>query len=136
LYPQVIWIEKTVYATGAPKPVGPYSQAVEAGAFIFVSGQLPIEPETGQIITGGTRAQTARIMENIRAILKASGCDFNDVLQCTVCLASMASFKDFNAEYERYFTKDFPARVTVGAELMQGVLVEISVVACKRRRLP
>ncbi|MEM2098744.1 MAG: Rid family detoxifying hydrolase [Candidatus Bathyarchaeia archaeon] len=113
----------------APKPIGPYSQAVKAGKFLFVSGQVAIDPKEGKIIAKTVREQTARAIENIRAILQAAGYELNDVIQSTVYLASMDLFSEFNIEYAKYFSKDFPARATAGVKLMSNALVEISVVA-------
>jgi 2-iminobutanoate/2-iminopropanoate deaminase len=123
---------KTIINTiNAPKPVGPYSQAVKAGKFLFISGQLAIDPKEGKIIAPDIRAQTAKIMENIKAILEVADFDLVDVVQTNIYLSSMALFSDFNNTYAKYFDKDFPARATVGIQLMPGALVEISAVAYK-----
>jgi 2-iminobutanoate/2-iminopropanoate deaminase len=113
----------------APLPMGPYCQAVKAGNFLFISGQLAIDPAEGRIVSANVRDQTRRVLENIEAILVAAGFSFGDVVQMNVCLSSMDSFKEFNVEYAKYFGKVFPARVTVGTELVQGALVEISAIA-------
>jgi 2-iminobutanoate/2-iminopropanoate deaminase len=120
-----------INAVNAPKPVGPYSQAVKAGKFLFISGQLAIDPKEGKIVASDIKAQTARVMENIKAILEAAGYSLSDVVQTNVYLSSMTLFRDFNSTYAEYFDKDYPARATVGVELMPGALVEISVVAYK-----
>ena len=120
-----------VYTTKAPKPLGPYSQAVQAGKFLFISGQLPIDPKEGKIITLTIKLQTRQVMENIKAILEAADYTFGNVVQATVYLTSMALFDEFNKEYARYFSDEFPARVALGAELKAGALVEISIVAYK-----
>ena len=123
---------KTVIKTeNAPEPVGPYSQALHVGKFLFVSGQVAIDPKAGRIVATGIREQTVRVMENIKAILQAAGYRLSDVVQSNVYLSSMKLFKEFNNEYAKYFSEVFPARATVGIELMPGALVEISVVACK-----
>ncbi len=124
-------MKKVVQAENAPAPVGPYSQALQAGKFLFVSGQVAIDPKEGRIVAGGIREQTVRVMENIKAILQAAGYSLSDVVQFNVYLSSMKLFSEFNNEYAKYFDKAFPARATVGVELMAGALVEISVVAYK-----
>jgi 2-iminobutanoate/2-iminopropanoate deaminase len=115
----------------APVPVGSYSQAVKAGKFLFVSGQLAIDPAEGKLIPEGIKDQTRRALENMRAILNAAGYGLEDVVQTNVYLSSMSLFKEFNSEYSKHFDKNFPARVTVGTELLQGALIEISAIAYK-----
>jgi 2-iminobutanoate/2-iminopropanoate deaminase len=124
-------LKRTVYATDAPKPIGPYSQGVVAGNFLFVSGQLAIDPKENKIVAKDISSQTRQVMVNIAAILKAADLSLKDVVQTTVYLSSMSLFEDFNWEYTKYFQNDFPARATVGAELKSGALVEVSVVAYK-----
>jgi 2-iminobutanoate/2-iminopropanoate deaminase len=124
-------MKKIIKSPDAPKPVGPYSQAVQAGKFLFVSGQLAINPKENKISVGDVKAQTRQVMENIKAILQAADYGLNDVVQSNVYLSSMMLFGDFNAEYSKYFDKQPPARVTVGIELMPNALVEISVIAYK-----
>lgn len=124
-------MKKIVNTENAPKPAGPYSQAVQAGKFLFVSGQLAIDPKEGKIVATDIKAQTARVMENIKAVLQAAGYQLSDIIQANVYLASMKLFSEFNTEYAKYFAKEFPARATVGVELVPNALVEISVVACK-----
>jgi 2-iminobutanoate/2-iminopropanoate deaminase len=120
-----------MFSEKAPKPIGPYSQAIAAGKFLFVSGQLAIDPKEGKITTKTVSLQTKQVMENIRAILEAAGYSLKDVVSANVYLSSMASFNEFNLEYAKYFEADFPARATVGAELRADALVEVSVVAYK-----
>ncbi len=115
----------------APNPLGPYSQAVQAGNFLFVSGQLAINPKDGKIIDADIELQTYQVMENVKAILEAAGYSLKDVVQSTVYLSSMSLFEEFNREYAKFFEGDFPARATVGVDLKLGALVEVSVVACK-----
>jgi 2-iminobutanoate/2-iminopropanoate deaminase len=115
----------------APKPAGPYSQAIKAGKFLFVSGQIAIDPKEGKIVSAEIRGQTVRVMENIKAILQAASYNLSDVIQSNVYLSSMTLFSEFNSLYSEYFEKDFPTRATVGVELMPSALVEISVVAYK-----
>jgi 2-iminobutanoate/2-iminopropanoate deaminase len=124
-------MKKIIRAENAPEPVGPYSQAVRVDKFLFVSGQVAIDPEAGRIVADGIKEQTVRVMENIKAVLEAAGYSFNNVIQSNVYLSSMKLFSEFNSEYSKYFEKEFPARVTVGIELMPEALVEISVVAYK-----
>jgi 2-iminobutanoate/2-iminopropanoate deaminase len=124
-------MRKVIKTEKAPEPVGPYSQALKVGGFLFVSGQVAIDPEKGGLVAGGIRAQTARVMENIQAVLQAASYNLGDVVQSNVYLSSMALFREFNDEYSKYFDKGFPARATVGIELMRGALVEISVIAYK-----
>ena len=124
-------MKKVIFSQNAPKPLGPYSQAVQAGKFLFVSGQLSINPNEGKIVAEDIEGQTSQVMDNIDAILQAAGYSLKDAVQCTVYLASMKLFEGFNREYAKYFEGEFPARTTVGAELKAGVLVEVSVVAYK-----
>ena len=122
---------KKVTSHNVPKPVGPYSQAVQAGNFLFISGQLAIDPKEGKLIVENIRLQTHQVMENIKAILETAGCSLEDVVQSTVYLSSMLLFEEFNREYAKYFESDFPARATVGIELKSGALVEVSVIVYK-----
>jgi 2-iminobutanoate/2-iminopropanoate deaminase len=124
-------MKKVVYSQNAPKPLGPYSQAVQAGNFLFVSGQLAIDSKEGKIIAKDVTMQTRQVMENIKAILEPEGYSLKDVVQSTVYLSSMLLFEDFNREYAKYFETDFPARSTVATGLKTGALVEVSVVAYK-----
>jgi 2-iminobutanoate/2-iminopropanoate deaminase len=124
-------MKKIIQTKNAPEPVGPYSQAVRVDKFLFVSGQVAIDPKEGKIVAGGIREQTAKVMENIKAILQAAGYTLSDVVQSNVYLSSMALFSEFNKEYAKYFNKQYPTRATVGIELMPGALVEISAIAYK-----
>jgi 2-iminobutanoate/2-iminopropanoate deaminase len=124
-------MKKVIQTENAPEPSGPYSQALQAGKFLFVSGQVAIDPEEGRIVATGIKEQTVRVMENIKAILQAASYNLSDVVQSKVYLSSMALFSEFNNGYGRYFDKVFPTRATVGIELMPDALVEISVVAYK-----
>ena len=124
-------MKKVIFSQNAPKPLGPYSQAIQAGKFLFVSGQLAINPTTGKIVAKDIEGQTRQVMDNINAILQAADYSLKNVVQSTVYLASMKLFESFNREYAKYFEDKFPARATVSAELNAGVLVEVSVVAYK-----
>ena len=115
----------------APKAVGPYSQAVEVGGTLYISGQLPIDPATGKMAEG-IEAQTARSLDNIRAILEEAGYTLDDVVKSTVLLANIGDFAAMNGVYAKYYTKDMPARVCYEvANLPMGALVEIETIALK-----
>ncbi len=124
-------MKKPVFTENAPKPLGPYSQAVRADKFLFVSGQLAIDPKEGKIIASDIKGQTIQVLENIKAILTAANYNLSDIVQANVYLSSMALFSQFNSTYATYFEKDFPARATVGIELTPGALIEISIIAYK-----
>ncbi len=115
----------------APLPIGPYNQAVKAGNFLFVSGQIPLHPDTGELVAGDIKAETQRVMENIGAILEAAGTDFNAVVKSTIYLTDMNNFSIVNEVYGGFFDEPTaPARETVQvAALPKNVNVEISVVA-------
>lgn len=124
-------MKKTIVSNGAPAAIGPYSQAVELNGTVFVSGQLPVNPATGEM-PQGIEAQTRRALENIGAILEAAGLTYNDVVKTTVLLADMADFAAMNAVYAEFFTQDKPARVCFqAAALPKNALVEIDAVAGK-----
>lgn len=117
-----------------PKPVGPYSQAVVEGDFIFVAGQGPIHPGTGSLELGDARSETKRVFENIQAILEAAGSSLDHVVKCNVYLRDINDFAAMNEVYGTYFTKPFPARTTIQAgALPGGIAVEIECVARKAR---
>ena len=114
----------------APAAIGPYSQAIKVGNLLFVSGQIPIDPETGTVIIGGIEAATHRVMKNIEAILEEAGFSFDQVVKTTIFIKSMDDFTKINAVYASYFTGKFPARETVEvSRLPKDVEVEISVIA-------
>ena len=123
---------KIASTTAAPKAVGPYSQAVWAGDFLFCAGQIPLDPTTGNLVAGGVVEQTVRVLENIRGVLESQDLDFAHVIKTTVFLADMNHFVAMNEIYAKYFTSDFPARSTVQvARLPKDALVEIEVVAAR-----
>jgi 2-iminobutanoate/2-iminopropanoate deaminase len=125
-------VKKTISTSDAPKAIGPYSQAVSANGFIFLSGQKPLDPESGEIVNGDIESQTRRVMENIKAVLGAAGVDFTGVVKTTIFLTNLADFAKVNEVYGSYFESDPPARSTVQvAALPRGVAVEIEVVAVK-----
>ncbi len=116
----------------APQAIGPYSQAVVSGPFIFVSGQIGLDPHTGAIVAGGTEAETEQVLRNLGAILDAAGASFADVVRTTIYLTDLADFVCVNEIYGRHFTAPYPARATVGvAALPRGARVEIDVIAMK-----
>lgn len=121
---------KIVTPKNSPKPVGPYSHAVRVGDLLFCSGQIPIVPATGDLVAGDIKAETAQVLENVRAILDQEGLSFRDVVKSTVYLLNLGDFAAMNEVYGRYFTADFPARSTVQVSgLPRGAKVEIEVVA-------
>lgn len=114
----------------APAAIGPYSQAIRAGEFLFVSGQIPLDPATGTLVGGGIAEQTHRVLQNLGGILKAAGISFNRVVKTTVYLADMGEFAAMNEIYATYFPAPAPARATVqAARLPRDVKVEIDLVA-------
>ncbi len=124
--------KKIIKTTRAPEPIGPYSQAVMAGDTLYISGQIGYHPETGQWCNENIEAETVRVMENLKAILKEAGMDFGNVVKCSIFLADMNDFPIVNTVYGSYFSDNFPARETVQvAKLPLGVNVEISAIAVK-----
>jgi 2-iminobutanoate/2-iminopropanoate deaminase len=121
-----------VTADGAPKAIGPYSQAVWAGELLFCSGQIGLDPATGNMVAGGVAEQTGRVLDNIGAVLRSQGLDYRHVVKTTVYLADMNQFAAMNEVYARYFPKDSPARATVQtARLPKDALVEIETIASR-----
>jgi 2-iminobutanoate/2-iminopropanoate deaminase len=119
-----------IFTAGAPAPIGPYNQAVRVGDFVFCSGQIALDPATGEVVTGDVAAQTRQVMKNIEAVLEAASTTFASVVKTTIFLIDMADFAAVNAVYGEYFTEIAPARSTVAvAGLPRGVRVEIEVVA-------
>jgi 2-iminobutanoate/2-iminopropanoate deaminase len=123
-------MREVVSTKDAPQAIGPYSQAVKANGFVFVSGQVAFDPATQQIIEGDITAQTDRVLQNLSAILQAAGSGMNKVVRCGVFLKSMNDFVAMNQVYGKYFSSPYPARTTVEASrLPKDVLVEIDVIA-------
>jgi 2-iminobutanoate/2-iminopropanoate deaminase len=119
-----------VSTAGAPKAIGPYSQGVIANGFLFTAGQVALDPDKGELVSGGITEQTTRALENLRAILKQAGSDFSQVVKTTVFLVDMADFTPMNEVYGRAFGQHRPARSTVAvAALPRGARVEIEVIA-------
>ena len=123
-------MKKTISTPNAPQAIGPYSQAVIAGNIIFVSGQVPIDPETGKLVNGDISEQTERVMKNLEAILSEAGCTFQNVVKATCLLSDIANFNAMNEVYGNYFTENPPARAAFAVkDLPLGALVEIEAVA-------
>ena len=123
-------MREVIATNDAPKAIGPYSQAIKANGFVFISGQIPLDPATQQLLQGDVAAQTERVLQNLSGILKAAGSSMQQVVRCGVFLKSMSDFADMNEVYSRYFTQNPPARSTVEvARLPKDVLVEIDVIA-------
>lgn len=127
--------KQAVSSPDAPRAIGPYSPAVRAGQLLFISGQVPFDPATGNLIEGDIAMQTRRVLDNIGALLKAGGLSFADVVRTTVFLADMNDFVPMNQAYATYFTEPFPARSTVqAARLPRDARVEIDVIAVAEGR--
>jgi 2-iminobutanoate/2-iminopropanoate deaminase len=123
-------MKKIIRPARAAAPVGPYNHAVRAGQFLFCSGQIPLDPANGQLVAGDIKAQTERVLENIKLILEDQGLDFSQVVKSTVYMVNLENFSGMNEVYSRYFAGDFPARSTIQvAALPRGAAVEIEVVA-------
>jgi 2-iminobutanoate/2-iminopropanoate deaminase len=121
---------ETISTAGAPKAIGPYSQAITANGLLFTAGQVALDPSTGELVTGGIGEQTTRALENLRAVLKAAGSGLDQVVKTTVFLVDMADFSVMNEVYGRVFGAHRPARSTVAvAALPKGARVEIEVIA-------
>jgi len=119
-----------VSTESAPKAIGPYSQAIKANGMVFVSGQIPLDPESGQLISGSIATQVRQVIANISAILKASGSDLSKVVKTTVYLKDMKDFDELNQTYAEFFTETKPARATIqAAALPKNVSVEIDAIA-------
>lgn len=123
-------MKEIISTENAPKAIGPYSQAVRWNGLAFLSGQIPLDPATGQIVEGGIEEQTVRVLENLRAVLEAAGASFESVLKTTIFVKDMGDFAKVNEVYARYFPANPPARATVeAARLPRDVRVEIEAVA-------
>ena len=123
---------KSIHTNQAPAAIGPYSQAIEANGMIFASGQIPIDPATGQFVEGGIQEQTRQALTNARNILQAAGTDMENVIKTTVYLSDIHNFAAMNEVYTQFFTEPFPARSAVAVkDLPKGAPVEIEVLAIK-----
>jgi len=123
-------VNTPVSTSDAPAAIGPYSQAIRTGNFLFVSGQIPLDPATGKIVPGGPAAEAAQCLKNVRAILQAAGMDMQNVVKVTVFLTDMAHFALVNEVYAKVFSVPFPARACVAVRALPfGALVEIETIA-------
>jgi 2-iminobutanoate/2-iminopropanoate deaminase len=123
-------MKKIISTDGAPKAIGPYSQAIESDGLLFISGQIPIDPATGKFVEGGITEQTEQVMKNIGAILKEAGYEFSDVVKSTCLLSDMDNFAAMNAVYGKYYAENPPARAAYAVvKLPLGALVEIETIA-------
>lgn len=124
--------KKIINTTSAPAPIGPYNQAVQFGNMLFISGQIALDPATGELVQGDVQAEARQVMKNLSAILSAAGMDFSNVLKSSIFLMNMGQFAQVNEVYGSHFGDDAPARETIQvAGLPKGVKVEISMVAAK-----
>jgi putative endoribonuclease L-PSP len=124
---------KKIATNNAPAAIGPYSQAIFANGFLFSSGQIAINPQTGELVDGGITAQTRQVFANLGEVLKAAQMDFEDVVKTTVFLADMNDFGQMNAIYGEFFTQNLPARSAVAVKtLPKGALIEIELIATKQ----
>ncbi|MFM6975974.1 MAG: RidA family protein [Sphingobacteriaceae bacterium] len=125
-------MKKIIHTSNAPEPIGPYSQAVQSGNLLFVSGQVAIDPSSNQVIDGDVKAEAEQVMKNLDQLLKAAGYSFSDIVKTSIFLSDMAHFTTVNEVYAAYFSSDFPARETVAVlGLPKNVNVEISIIAAK-----
>ena len=125
-------MKKVISTTKAPAAIGPYSQAIEVNGFVYASGQIPIDPATGQFVEGGIKEQTRQSLTNAQNILKEAGTDLSHVVKTTVYLSDIANFAPMNEVYAEFFTEPYPARSAVAVkDLPKGALVEIEVLAAK-----
>jgi len=125
---------QTIATKEAPAAIGPYSQAVRVGNTLYLAGQIPLDPGTGQIVAGGIEAQTHRVMQNLRAVLQAAGFSLSDAVQCQVFLSDLGAYAAMNAVYASYFPGPPPARAVVQvARLPRDVMVEIAMTAVRTK---
>jgi 2-iminobutanoate/2-iminopropanoate deaminase len=123
-------LRERIQTDNAPAAIGPYSQAIKAGGFVFLSGQIPTNPDTGEFVAGGIAEQTEQVFKNLKAVLEAAGSSLDQVVKTTVFLADMKEFSEMNEVYAKFFSGPPPARATVAAAgLPRGARVEIEVVA-------
>ncbi len=125
-------MKKVISTTKAPAAIGPYSQAIQVGNLVYTSGQIPIDPTTGNFVEGGIKEQTRQSLTNVKAILEEAGLSMADVVKTTVFMADMNDFADMNSVYAEFFVEPYPARSAVAVKtLPKGALVEIEVVAAE-----
>ncbi len=123
--------KQRIFTERGPKPVGPYNQAIVAGNTIYVAGQGPIDPRTGKLVAGSFEDEAVQTIENIMAILQAANFSLGDVVKVTVYLADLGDFAKLNEIYKRYFAEPYPARATVGAQLLFNTKIEVDCIAVK-----
>ncbi len=122
--------KEAVLSPDAPAPIGPYSQAVRVGNWVFLSGQIPVDPNTGEIVPGGIEAQTRQVLQNLQAVLTALGASLDSIVKTTIYMTDLSEFAQMNAVYETYFRPPYPARATVQvAQLPREALIEIEAIA-------
>lgn len=122
--------KQAILSQDAPAPIGPYSQATRVGDWIFISGQIPIDPNTGELISGGVAAQTKQVLQNLQAVLTAVGLNLDSVVKTTIYLTDLTMFSEMNEVYATYFRPPYPARATVQVSaLPKGAQVEIEAIA-------
>lgn len=125
-------MKRIIQTSKAPAAIGPYSQAVEIGGTLYVSGQIPLDPQTMKVVEGGIQEQTEQVLMNIGAILEAAGYHYRDVVKSTCLLSDMADFKAMNEVYAKYYPENAPARAAFAVkDLPLGVLIEIEAIAAK-----
>lgn len=119
-----------IHSPNAPKAIGPYSQAIRSGSTLYLSGQTPLDPVTGEMVAGDIEAQAIRVFENLKAVLSAAGASFDDVVRVAIYMTDLANFSTVNEVMKRYFHEPYPARSTIGvAALPRGAAVEIDLIA-------
>lgn len=127
--------KRVIYTEKAPKPIGPYSQAIQAGSYLFLSGQIPIDPESGELVTGDIREQTQRVLENIKAILESQGLGMDDLIKVTLYLKDLKNFSQVNELYATYFSRTPPARSTLQvSDLPRNAEIEIEAIAWVKKK--
>jgi len=125
-------MKRIIKTAGAPAAIGPYSQAIEVNGTLYISGQIPLDPETMKVVEGGILEQTEQVLTNIGAILKEAGYDYSDVVKSTCLLSDMGNFKAMNEVYAKFYTETPPTRAAFAVkDLPLGVLIEIETIACK-----
>jgi 2-iminobutanoate/2-iminopropanoate deaminase len=128
----ILYMKKIIKTSQAPAAIGPYSQAVETGGTLYVSGQIPLDPLTMKVVEGGIQEQTEQVLKNIGAILDAAGYNYSDVVKSTCLLSDMANFKAMNEVYGKFYPENAPARAAFAVkDLPLGVLIEIETIAAK-----
>ncbi len=123
--------KQVIHTPNAPNPVGPYNQAMVAGNTMYVAGQGPIDPKTGKVVIGTIEEQATLTFENIKAILEAGGFSLRDVVKVTAYLTDLGDFAKYNEIYKRYFTEPYPARATVGCQLLMHTFIEVDCIAVR-----